>query len=407
MTDNRCQTCRELIDSLLLGTLDEGQRIFVEVHLEQCADCREALNLARHLRRTMRDLQAACTTPHCESDALVRLAIDDRTVGADERKQLLDHVSKCRQCRDDFETIRGVSRDLGLASPNAGASVNQASLMDRVRGVLMRPLPAVGVVAGAGIIVAVILLVGGEGPEAPPQVTVAPMEADALRRGPENQDQEPIPNTEQQASVSTEPLRDEKAQLALAAEGIEEEAPAEDLVSADVPASSDPGGPPEQRFLMLDTSEQAGDAQGTSRPVAGTYHMDLEGPEARVFILDLAEAFEASQDASTDHPASQVPILRLTLKTPRDPAHLIVTRPPEMLGLSSVDVELAKAGAESTRWLWPDLPLPTGDGPFKVSVPPEILEEGDYLISFKTAGESGSTADRLMKFRLHVSCSAD
>jgi hypothetical protein len=261
-------------------------------------------------------------------------------------------------------------------------------------------MPAVWLAAASVIILLGVLLLNGDRNETSPGFTTGPDETAMLRRRDTQEQgllrQADEPNEAQPSHAERHVMMDDS----FAGEG-DTPGPGPDTITRDRPDAGDAGDSVESQSRLVSVPEESGASRGSGSPVTGTYYMDFDGPEAGVYILDLAEALKG------DSQITQITAHDLVLKAPLDPAHLIITRPPGMQGLSSVDVQLEKVGGAGPRWLWPDLRLPSGDGPFKVSIPPEVLQDGIYLISFKAAGDAGAAEDMRMGFHLHVTSRDD
>ena len=386
VTRDDCKTCRGLIDAYLLGTLEEGERTLVMVHVEDCPDCRESLSLARNLMREVREAEVAGRGYHCDAETLTNIAFGTEQMTPAERAQALEHIRCCGQCRDELAIIRGVAADLGLESEAASVAASEARKTSarglpgaRLHALLLRPLPAVWVGAAAVVAIAAAFLFRGRSPETPPAIDPASRVEERAGHALGGQDMavaDPI-------GVGSEPVsegRDTPGDAARAG-GVAGPLP----VEAEPQLAGDPAGPVEPGALET--------AEPSIR--VGTYLMDIERPAARVFILDLEDAWQRGEAGASR--------LEIALESPGEPVHLIMTRPPDEAGADRVDVELETVGADGAAWLWPDYPVPGGESPFNVSVPPGVLQDGEYRLSLRTkADSSGGIVGHTASVRLLV-----
>ncbi len=128
---------RELIAERHVGELSEIDRLRLETHLAECADCRSWDAECRALLGDLKSIVVGELDAHPSHEQLAQYTSSPEALSDQERAQLDLHLEICEACERDVRSIRELERDLAFDST---ARARQARPRGRWTAIFARPV---------------------------------------------------------------------------------------------------------------------------------------------------------------------------------------------------------------------------------------------------------------------------
>jgi predicted anti-sigma-YlaC factor YlaD len=103
---------QSLVPDYLNGRLNEADSAALRAHVEECEECRTALNDASLLKKGLHLLAAEEQKRHPETGQLVAYVHGDQSLTASEREQIEVHLLLCKSCSATVAAVQNVADEL-------------------------------------------------------------------------------------------------------------------------------------------------------------------------------------------------------------------------------------------------------------------------------------------------------
>lgn len=109
---SKCREMRELFPLLFNGSLNRRESDRVELHLDECAECRSMYNTEQSLFRSAEEVAPMMVGEHPQGTTLDNLVNSPDRLRSDEAETVLKHLGSCEICAEAVENLKKLPADM-------------------------------------------------------------------------------------------------------------------------------------------------------------------------------------------------------------------------------------------------------------------------------------------------------